>query len=293
MRVTTSSIYDQARRNVGSGQADAARIREQISSGRRVTSFGDDPVAANRVVRDTTTLSDVRAHRGSLDRAEHLLGVAENELSAAGDIINRVRELTTQMSSDTYNTQDRITAANEIVQLREQLVDVANTRVDDRYIFGGLGNAGPPFDAAGVFSGDAGSLTLAVTRTSTMNATLPGGEPFVDPAGGNTIFDTLDAIEVALRADDGPGLSVLIDEVVVQHDRLTTSQQTLGGLFDRIENVRGALDRTELATEQSLSNARDTDVVSAIVELQKTEQSLQAALAVTARIDGLSLLNYL
>ena len=76
-------------------------------------------------------------------------------------------------------------------------------------------------------------------------------------------------------------------------DRLTTSQQTLGGLFDRIENVRGALDRTELATEQSLSNARDTDVVSAIVELQKTEQSLQAALAVTARIDGLSLLNYL
>ncbi|MEQ9497199.1 MAG: flagellar hook-associated protein FlgL [Deltaproteobacteria bacterium] len=293
MRVTTSSIYESARQQVGVGQKQAADLRDAISTGVKVETFADDPQAAYRIVRDTGRLADIEAHRGSLSRVGTLLGVSENQLDNAANIINRVRELATQMASDTYNASNRTVAADEIVQLRAQLVSIANSRADGRYIFGGIGNAAPPFDAAGNFGGDTNTLTVAVTRTLTMSATLPGGEPFEDPSGGPSVFQTLDAIEVALRADNGPAVGVLIDEVVTHHDRLTVSQQQLGGLFRRIDTISEALDRTELATTETLSAARDTDFATAILSLTQTEESLRAALATTARIDQLSLLNYI
>lgn len=293
MRVTSSSIYEAARQQVGVGAAQADRIRNSISTGRKVETFGEDPSAAYRIVRDTGRLADIEAHRGALSRTRVLLGVAENELDNAAEIVNRAREIATQLSSDTYNAQNRQVAADEIVQLRAQLVAIGNSRADGRYIFGGLGNAAPPFDAAGVFGGDTNTLTVAVTRTLTMSATLPGGEPFVDPAGGPTMFETLDSLEVALRADNGPAVGALLDEITTHHDRLTVSQQQLGGLFKRIDNVTEALDRTELSTMETLSEARDTDFATAVLSLTQTEESLRAALAVTARIDQLSLLNFM
>ena len=287
-------MYDQARRVVADRRQDVNAAQHQVSTGRKIDRVSDDPQAARRTMRAEALLRDIEANRTSLDQGEHLLSVAEATLTSAGDILQRVSEMTVQFASDTYNTDDRAQAAEELVLIREQLMDLANAQDNGRYLFGGLGNAAPPFDATGAFIGDTGHLELPVGRGTRVDATLPGGTPFTAAApAAPTIFGTLDALETALRADNGPAVAAVSDEVRTYQEQVRQAQQTIGHQYGRIEYVREALDQVELTAVGTLERDRDADLAEAILQLRQAEGGLQGALQVTARLDSLNLMNFL
>ncbi len=293
MRVSTSMMYQQAQRATADRRAVVTDAQEEVSTGRKLNRVSDDPQAARRVLRAESLLSDIRANRESLDQGEHLLSIADDSLAEVGNVVQRVAEMSVQFANDTYNTQDRLEAAEELVQIRERLLELANTRENGRYLFGGLASAAAPFDAAGVFAGDNGQIEVAVGSGARVEVTLPGGEPFVDPAGGPTLFTTLDNLETALRADNGAAVGALIDEVRGHEDLLRQSRQELGHRFARIDNVRSALERVELTATGTLERDREADLTESITQLRQAELGLQGALLVTSRLDQLNLMNFI
>ena len=293
MRVSTSMMYQQAQRAVSEQRTAVNEAQREIATGRKLNRISDDAQAARRVLRAESLLQDIQANRESLDQGEHLLSLADDALADVTNLVQRVAEMSVQFSNDTYNTQDRTKAADELVQIRERLIELANSEENGRYLFGGLASAAAPFDATGVFSGDTGQVEVPVGRGARVEVTLPGGEPFVDPAGGPTLFTTIDSLETALRADNGPAVGVLIDEVRGHEDLLRQSRQTVGHRFERIENVRSALERVELTAVGTLNRDRDADLTASIIQLQEAENGLQGALLVTARLDQLNLMNFI
>ena len=293
MRIGTAMMYDQATQRIADRRSQVVDAQEQVATGRRLNNVSDDPQAARRVLRAESLLADITANRAALDQGEHLLSVAEDTLSDAGALIQRVQEMSVQFANDTYNTQDRLKAADELVQIRERLLELVNAQENGRYLFGGLASAAPPFDATATFVGDTGEVEVPVGRGALVAVTLPGGEPFTDPAGGPTLFTTLDSLETALRADSGTAVGALVDEVGGHADRLRQSRQTLGHRFDRIENVREALERIEITATRTLERDREADLTEAIMQLRQAETGLQGALLVTSRLDDLNLMNFI
>ena len=295
MRVSTSMLFGSKSLTHGRLQSEGLKLQEQIATGRRVSSLGDDPGDVTRTLRGESVLRETKARRRSVDEAEALLQHSEATLTEARHLSERVHELTVQFANSTYNASDRREAAEEIGQIRERMAEIANRQVDGRYLFGGRASAGAPFDTTtGAFTGDTEVLEIPVARGARIEATLPGGEPFAPPAPGqNGFFDTLDDLEAALRADDGVAISALADETRALGDRIDDGLQRIGHRYDRLSTVKDALDSVELSTEAALSAVRDTDISEAVFRLRQNEAQMQAALQMTGRITELSLTNYL
>ncbi|NJK89598.1 MAG: flagellar hook-associated protein FlgL [Myxococcales bacterium] len=292
-RVSTAMQFTLARNTINTRRMELLTVQEHIATGRKVNTFAEDPVASRKVLQEQSTLRTTESWRRTANEAQLLLETSDSILATVGDNLDRAYELTVQMANDTNSGENRQNAADEIRGIRERIVELANTQRNGRSLFAGLGNASDPFQLDGSFSGDTGRLQVPVGPRAVLDATLGGGEPFLDAAGGRNTIETLIELENRMRADDGAQISDIIDEVQATIDRAAGARQQLGHRLVRLDTVYDALDRAELAADSTLAEVRDTDIAEAVIRLRESETGLQAALSITGRLDDLSLLNFL
>lgn len=293
MRVPSSNQYSLMREAIARNRLGMAAAQAEIASGRRVNDLSTDPTSAGIILRANSLLRAVDGYRRSGGEAGDILSQTAATLDGVNNDLQQVYELTVQLGNDSYNASDRAEAANQIAGLKDQLIASANQKVGERYIFGGLANAGQPFDAAGAFAGDTGKLTVPVGQGVTVDATLPGGSPFTDPSGGPSVFAVLDTLQAALLTDDGAGIRASIDPLKAALDRVAASQQESGHALARLDGANAALDRVEDATKAMQKSVGDTDYADAVIRLKQAEEGLQASLAVTSQLGGLNLASIL
>ncbi|MEM7675428.1 MAG: hypothetical protein AAF449_05435, partial [Myxococcota bacterium] len=101
--MSTSMMYSQARRSVADRQSALVRVQQQVATGRAMQRPSDDPASARRVLRAEGLLSEVQENRQTLDEGGRLLSLADGVLANAGDLTQRLAELTVQFASDTYS----------------------------------------------------------------------------------------------------------------------------------------------------------------------------------------------
>jgi len=125
-----------------------------------------------------------------------------------------------QMANDVYSPLERRAAAREVRQIFEHLLSVANTKVENRFLFGGFINGAAPFSetSSGVsYSGDNGDIRIQTNASSTMSINFPGSQVFQGAGvpGGQGIFDILRDLESLLDGQSAPNalsLAVNLDD---------------------------------------------------------------------------------
>ena len=88
-------------------QAKLARTQQQISSGERLLSPADDPVAAARILDLESVTAQIDQYQSNADAAEARLTREETALSSAADLLQRVRDLAVRANNDTLSAEDR------------------------------------------------------------------------------------------------------------------------------------------------------------------------------------------
>ncbi|HVY64322.1 MAG TPA: flagellar hook-associated protein FlgL [Gammaproteobacteria bacterium] len=177
---------------------DAAQRRvidtqEKVSSGQRVNKPSDDPVAAARIAHLDASLSRLDQYQQNSVFARNQLGLEESSLTSVIDNLQRVRELALQGNNSTASDADRKVIADEIGQIRDALLALANTTdVDGRHLFGGYDEAATPFvkTATGtvVYNGDQGQRTLQISDSRFVAINDSGAAVFQQVAQGNGTF---------------------------------------------------------------------------------------------------------
>ena len=89
------------------------------------------------------------------------------------------------------------------------------------------------------------------------------------------------------------GFSRLMTAIDSEVDRLNAVRGTVGARQQMLDSVNNQLGDIEITNKNALSNLSDTDIASVISELLQKQQSLQATLQLAARVNQLSVLNYL
>lgn len=121
-------------------------IQKQLSSGQRVMTPGDDPVASARIYRAQSSIDnmDKLTKNGEFARGRLML-----EDSALGEVTNnlqRIRELALQGLNGSYNAQDRKAMATEMRGVLQNMIAISNTQDSNReYIFAGDQTDTAPF----------------------------------------------------------------------------------------------------------------------------------------------------
>jgi flagellar hook-associated protein 3 FlgL len=206
MRVTSQTIARQVAEELQRSYQRVARAQEAVTSGRRINHLSDDPIGASRALRLRSFEESLAQYQRNIDNGMPFLDQADSVLGDVTEGLTRTKELALAMVNDTNSATERHAAAREIHQISLQLLAEANTKVENRFLFGGFLNGSVPFveGAARVdYLGDNGEITIQTNPTSALPINLQGSAVFqgAGVAGGQGIFDVLQDLETVLEGD--------------------------------------------------------------------------------------------
>jgi flagellar hook-associated protein 3 FlgL len=295
MRVADQQIYGTLLGNLQRSRQQVLDAQEQISSQKKVQHPSDDPQAFGQIVLDKSALAQNEQWIRNIQFGQARVDAADQAVGQAQDLITRIRELTVQASSDTTSAQGRTSIAQEVRQLDRQLMQVANTEVAGQAIFAGTKTNVQPFSITSgdtvAYAGNGETQSIAVSENQTVQILIPGSSVF---SGSTTnIFDSVRDLLTALEGNDRAGVEASLGHLDLATSQLSDAQGTIGGLGNRLQATKDALDTATLTITRAISNNQDADLATAITQLQLQQVAVQAASQAFARIFDQTLLNYL
>ena len=201
MRIATANNYSASLDSLVDRQASLTQAHQQLSSGKRVNLASDDPAAAARAERALATERLSIANQRGVDGAINAMTLTESALGDATNLLQDVREALVSAGNPVQTDADRKIIANQLSDLRSQLLGVAN-RADSagNHLFGGQGSNSAPFvDAPGgvQYLGTAGASQASVSGEGRGNGpgealplTLDGAPTWMQARTGNGVFET-------------------------------------------------------------------------------------------------------
>ena len=207
MQVSTKLFNEQQIRQFSKLTADIQAKQEKISSGRAILNASDDPVAA-------VSLSAANEQKLLIERFEENVYLAQNRLEAGDKVLNesqsvmmRITELATQARNPAYDAFSRRAILTEMLELREVLVDLANTKdARGHSLFAGFKNEETAFvkNANGKveYNGDRGIHTVQISENMSVPTSLDGLTVFgrVETANGRrNIFEIIDGVAASIN----------------------------------------------------------------------------------------------
>ncbi|MGD9843501.1 MAG: flagellar hook-associated protein FlgL, partial [Steroidobacteraceae bacterium] len=126
MRLSTSMIHSNAVSAMLKRQTEMSKTQTEVSSGLRVQTPSDDPVAAVKILQLEQSKSANAQYGTNISTATTRLEQEEQALADSNNVLQRVYELAIQANSSALSQSDRQSIATELGVLNKQLVDVAN-----------------------------------------------------------------------------------------------------------------------------------------------------------------------
>ncbi|WP_447018181.1 flagellar hook-associated protein FlgL [Shewanella algae] len=189
MRISTSQMYQQNLNSILQKQTDTNRILEQLSSGKKVNTAGDDPVAAIGIDNLYQQNALVQQYLKNVDYSKNHLSMAESKLGSAETLVTSIREQMLRAVNGTLAPSERQMIADELRGSLDELLSIANTQDESgNYLFSGYSTDTQPFafDASGnmVYSGDSGVRDALVAQGVAMGTNIPGDSAFMKVPNG-------------------------------------------------------------------------------------------------------------
>lgn len=202
MRISTSQIFDAGTLGIQRNQFDLFKLQNQLSTGRRVLTPADDPVAAAQTLVVTQSKEVNSQYLDNQKNASSQLGLVDSQLSTLTDLIQNVRDRAVQAGNTTLGNSDRQAIASELEARLGELVGIANSQNGaGDYLFSGYQGATLPFaiNGSGVivppattpplaYAGDDGERLLQVGASRQMGVSVAGSDLFMNAKSGNGTF---------------------------------------------------------------------------------------------------------
>ncbi len=292
-RVTTRAAYNLAMREMTIARGQWYDTQEKLITGRKINRPSDDPAGNAQAVRLRSSIDKNETYQNNASRGKNWLLQADTALQSMSSIVARGREIAVQMANGTRNAEERQYVANEVDGLLEFAVQLANSKVDDEYIFGGNQTIIAPFDAAGNYTGD-NAIRLVETGDGVQTPiAIRGGDAFAGTSGGENVFQILTDLATALRANDETGIRDAAGDLGDMHDQLGLYIVDTGAKLSRVEKAATHLEELYERFMTNLSDVEDADMFETASNLTLQEAMIEKLASATARILTPSVMDYM
>lgn len=195
MRISTSTIYESGIRAMQQQTEKLMQVQQQISSGRRILTPADDPVAAARVLEVSQSQSINAQYGTNNGSASDSLALEESTLGSITTLLQNVRDISVNAGDPTLNQSDRASLATALRGSYQDLLGLANsTDAGGQYLFSGYQGGTRPFSesAPGVvaYNGDQGQRLIQVSSSRQIAVSDSGADVFQRIPNGNGSFAT-------------------------------------------------------------------------------------------------------
>ncbi len=313
MRVADKMLFNQVTSNLGKNRSQMSELQNQAATQKRVTKPSDDPVAASRVLASRVDLAGNQQYLKSLEYARSFLDFSDQSLNEISENLMRAKELAISQASDASanETTRRVTAA-EVEQIYNQIIQIGNRKLGDRFVFGGFKTTTPPFNLSGEYLGDSGEMKIPTDKGAFVAMNIPGDKIFLggslaekpadfrEPASqsapkeiGVNIFQAVRQLEISLRTNDKESIQDSLDRLDQALSQVVMARAEAGSRVSALNNIFDSLQQARVDNQISISQLEDVDIFSVVSDMNRAENTLQATLATSGKLIQPSLLDFL
>lgn len=185
MRLSTNWMFQQSVNTMLSQQSALAATQNQVTTGKRINVASDDPAGAGMVVNLNHILAANTQYSANIDSANTRLSTEQSTLTSVTNVLNSVRSMAVQGINGTLAPSDRSDMAAQLIQMRDQLVQLANsTDSNGDALFAGSSTTKVPF----VKNAD-GTVSYGGNDTARMTAIGSGLQIYSGDAGSSVFMN--------------------------------------------------------------------------------------------------------
>lgn len=303
MRITANMSSDNAIYNLQQGRAKLEKLQSQVSSGQKVNTPSDDPISARLLLEIGDKLRSIDQRSSNINKATSWLKFTSTALDGMSEVINQAKKLVGTINSGSSDPNIRQGAHDQLVDLKKQLVDMANTQFGDQYIFAGANNTNPPFsNANNNYGGDDTQLPIEIAQNSVQALNVTGDRILkgigANPSYGSIdILKTFDDLIAAVGDNTTPSNGPAISQAAVDlHDgsrQLNIATSDVLSRMTRLNNMSKLNENTKNTLLSISTSVQEVDYAKLGVELSQQKIAFEASLSTTAKLSQLSLLDFM
>jgi flagellar hook-associated protein 3 FlgL len=266
-------------------------LTEELSSGVKVNSISDDPVAFAQNVVLSVQLGADDTFSQTASSTESLLQVSDTALGSVVSQLTQAITLATEGNNGTLDSSNLKTIATELSGIREQVLSLANSAYLGNYIFSGSQGGTPPFTldtstspATVTYQGDEDISYVQTPNGHTIQTNIPGDQIF-SSAQGN-VLGSLNALIADFSSGTASPTSVADLGQLNQALNFVDQQRAVIDASITQLNAAGNYASSESVQLRSAQNSLvQTDTAQAASQLSAAETQQAALTQVIAAID--------
>ncbi|MFV3368170.1 flagellar hook-associated protein FlgL [Pseudomonas sp. NY15435] len=185
MRISTIQAYNNSVGGLQKNYGSVTRTQEQISTGKRILTPADDPVASVRLLQLSQEQSLNDQYKSNITAAKNSLTSEESILQSVGNVIQRIREIAVEAGNGAQDPSDKNALATELSQREDELLNLLNSKdASGKYLFSGSQGDTQPFvrnpDGSYSYQGDESQRQVQIASSTLLGISDSGKALFDD-----------------------------------------------------------------------------------------------------------------
>ena len=252
-----------------------ANKQAQVSTSKRLQRASDDPVATARLANLKRAQANDTARAANINLGITLSAQADGQMRTMSDLLARTKELTIAGASASLSPADRASTATEIAVMADEIDAMAQVKSPNGDpLFAARSNLAIRFDDNSVF------------------APVPARAEIFE-VGSTPLSQIMRDAASAISAGNGAPTSASLAAVDTAINHIADVSAKIGLNAARLDRLQESRALRAISISEERSNLQDTDLSSAIAELNGMTLTLEAAQAAFARINRRTLTDFL
>jgi flagellar hook-associated protein 3 FlgL len=244
LRPTQSSIFSLVQRGLAMNLSKLAGAQEHVATGKAILRPSDDAVGTGRALSMRRRLGLLERFQDGVKNGRPVLETSTAALEEASGILSEARSLLVQGLNGSMNPDDREALGIQIDLILEKLVDVANTKVGDRFLFAGTRTDREPYVMSTVdgqvvveYRGNQDIQRVSVGFGAELALNVSGPDVFGRQSVSSIDLSGLTGLKLGTTANQGSGYA----DIRLRHDATVGTPGSgialvSGGALDTILN---------------------------------------------------------
>lgn len=145
MKATEKTTYRMLQTNLNRVTTRLEDLRMQGTTGIKLNNPSDDPASIRPVLTTRTQILRTERYTETMGVTLDKMQATDGHMAHIENILQRAKEITINSINGAMSTEDLTVFADEISQMKEELLDAANAQVDGKFIFAGYAENTKPF----------------------------------------------------------------------------------------------------------------------------------------------------
>jgi len=218
------------------------RAQQEVSSGLRVSQVSDAPDSISLLLQAHANLSATGQTLANLGRVKTEVDAGEKALEKAVTLLEQARTLGAQGATGTQTAATRTVIAQQIDSIVQQMVALAGTNVEGRFIFSGDSDqqVSYTYNAALVnpvsaYLGSASTRLVQHPNGTTFSVALTAQQIFDSATPAGNVFTALENLSAALKANNDPAIQAAVGAMPGVDDYLNSQLASYGVIQNKVE----------------------------------------------------------